>query len=109
MDKPRILVTRAVFPEVLDRLEEYFEVESNQDDRIFSTDELVAKAAGKAGIFSTPSERISADVLAASPSLKAVCNMAEGYHHPDVAAATNAGDIVPHTPDPLTQTTAQFR
>ncbi|MDB5769792.1 MAG: hypothetical protein JWM42_166, partial [Burkholderia sp.] len=35
MTKPKILVTRAVFPEVIERLQRQFDVESNQEDRIF--------------------------------------------------------------------------
>ena len=34
--KPKILVARAIFPEALAKLEESFEVRSNQEDLIFS-------------------------------------------------------------------------
>ncbi|HYD61832.1 MAG TPA: D-glycerate dehydrogenase [Noviherbaspirillum sp.] len=108
MSRARILVTRAVFPDVIERLEQYFDVESNQDDRILSTDELAEKVQGKDGIFTTPSERITAEVLAANPSLKAVCNMAVGYNNIDVEAATRAGIVVTNTPDVLNETTADF-
>lgn len=108
MTKARILVTRAVFPEVIERLEQHFEVESNQDDRILSASELAEKVKGKDGIFTTPSERITADVLAANPSLKAVCNMAVGFNNIDVDAATKAGVVVTNTPDVLNETTADF-
>ena len=101
-------MTRAIFPDVIDALSQHFDVESNQDDRIFSSDELIAKAAGKDGIFTTPSERIGADVIAACPTLKAICNMAVGYNNIDVAAATQAGIIVTNTPDVLNETTADF-
>jgi len=101
-------VTRAVFPDVIERLAQHFEVESNQEDRIFSTDELAAKVRGKDGVFTTPSERITAEVLAANPSLKAVCNMAVGYNNIDVDAATRAGIVVTNTPDVLNETTADF-
>jgi len=108
MTKPKILVARAVFPEVLDRLQQYFDVESNQEDRIFSTDELVAKLRGKDGAFTTGSERMSAEVIAASPTLKAICNMAVGFNNIDVDAATRAGIMVTNTPDVLNETTADF-
>ena len=32
MTKPSVLVTRAVFPEVIDRLAQYFDVDDNQPD-----------------------------------------------------------------------------
>ncbi|WP_420475825.1 2-hydroxyacid dehydrogenase [Noviherbaspirillum sp. ST9] len=108
MTKARILVTRAVFPDVIERLEQYFEVESNQDDRILPASELAEKVKGKGGIFTTPSERITADMLAANPSLKAVCNMAVGFNNIDVDAATKAGIMVTNTPDVLNETTADF-
>ena len=38
--KPKVLVTREVFTEVLDYLAQHCEVASNQDDRPFSADEL---------------------------------------------------------------------
>lgn len=108
MAKPSILVTRSVFPEVIARLEEFFEVESNQEDRIFSEDELAAKMRGKDGVFSTPSERISAGSIEGSPKLKAICNMAVGFNNIDVDAATRAGVVVTNTPDVLNETTADF-
>lgn len=108
MTKARILVTRAVFPDVIERLEQFFEVESNQDDRILTPTELAEKVKGKDGIFTTPSERVTAEVLAASPSLRAVCNMAVGYNNIDIDAATRAGILVTNTPDVLNETTADF-
>lgn len=108
MTKAKVLVTRAVFPDVIERLEQYFEVESNQEDRIFTTLELAERIRGKDGVFTTPSERITADVLSANLTLKAVCNMAVGYNNIDVAAATQSGVIVTNTPEVLNETTADF-
>ena len=101
-------MTRAVFPDVIERLEQYFDVESNQDDHIFSVDELTQKLQGKDGVFTTPSERISAQVIAACPGLKAICNMAVGYNNIDLDAATRAGIMVTNTPEVLNETTADF-
>ena len=44
--KPKILVTREVFDETIDFLKGRFEVESNQADRLYSRDELIAKLQG---------------------------------------------------------------
>jgi gluconate 2-dehydrogenase len=106
--KPRILVTRAIFPEVLERLAHYFDVEANQGDHIFPVDELAQKIRDKDGLFTTASERLSADAIAAGPELKAICNMAVGYNNIDLEAATGAGIMVTNTPDVLNQTTADF-
>lgn len=106
--KPKILVTRAIFPDVIERLAQHGEVEANQDDRIFSAAELIEKLRDKDAVFSTLSERIDAALLATSPRLKAVCNMAVGYNNIDLAAASAAGVLVTNTPEVLNQTTADF-
>lgn len=108
MTRPAILVSRAVFPDVLARLEQHFDVESNQDDHIFTPAELAQKLQGKVGIFATPSERIDAGVIAANPQLRAICNMAVGYNNIDLDAATRAGVMATNTPDVLNETTADF-
>ena len=38
--KPKILVARAIFPEALAKLEESYEVHSNQSDKILTSEEL---------------------------------------------------------------------
>jgi glyoxylate reductase len=86
----------------------HFDVESNQEDIIFSAEALKEKLRGKDGVFSTPSERIGADIIDANPGLKAVCNMAVGYNNIDLEAATRAGIMVTNTPDVLNETTADF-
>jgi gluconate 2-dehydrogenase len=108
MTKPKILVTRAVFPEVIEKLERQFDVESNQEDRIFTDAELASKIRDKDAVFTTSSERLSAEQIAAAPKLKAICNMAVGYNNIDVDAATRAGIMVTNTPDVLNETTADF-
>jgi gluconate 2-dehydrogenase len=106
--RPRILVTRAVFSDVLERLAQYFDVESNQDDRIFTEEELAERMRDKDGVYTTPSERVSAATIAACPRLKAICNMAVGYNNLDIPAATAAGIMATNTPDVLNETTADF-
>ncbi|MGV8825024.1 2-hydroxyacid dehydrogenase [Methylibium petroleiphilum] len=106
MDK--VLVARAAFPDIVDRLRAHFEVEDNPSDTVLDNAQLIARLQGKAGAFTTGSERIDAEVLAACPQLRAVCNMAVGYNNIDVAACTARGVIVTNTPDVLTETTADF-
>lgn len=106
--RPAVLVARAVFPEVVERLAQHFEVESNPEDRIWGKAELAERLRGKAGAFITGSERIDAEVLDANPQLRAVCNMAVGYNNIDVDACTARGVLATNTPDVLTETTADF-
>ncbi len=108
MTKPRILVARAIFPEIIAKLAEHFEVESNPSDEIWTKAQLAAKLADKVGVFTTGSERIDAEVLAAAPHLKICANMAVGYNNFDVDAMTAAGVLGTNAPDVLTETTADF-
>ena len=106
--KPSVLVSRAVFPDIVDRLREHFTVEDNPADQVFSKAELIQRLAGKQGVFATGSERFDAEVLDANPQLKAVCNMAVGYNNIDVDACSARGVLCTNTPDVLTETTADF-
>lgn len=106
--KPAVLVARAVFPEILDKLKIHFDVTSNQTDVIWSSAELIEQLHGKRGIFSTGSERIDAALLASCPDLKICANMAVGFNNFDLTAMTTAGVLGTNTPDVLTETTADF-
>jgi gluconate 2-dehydrogenase len=108
MPKPRILVARAVFPELIARLSEHFDVEHNQADEPWSRQQLARKLADKAGAFTTGGERIDADVLAAAPNLKICANMAVGFNNFDLPAMTARRVLGTNTPDVLTETTADF-
>ena len=108
MTRAKVLICRAVFPEVVQRLSQHFEVEENPADTIYTAQQLTAKLQGKAGAFTTGSERIDAALLAANPQLRVVANMAVGYNNFDIPACTAAGVLATNTPDVLTETTADF-
>ena len=108
MSKPKILVARAVFPEVIARLQQHFEVESNQADETWSKAQLTERLKGKNGAFTTGGDKIDAEVLAACPDLKICANMAVGYNNFDIDAMTAAGVLATNAPDVLTETTADF-
>ncbi len=106
--RPRVLVTRAVFPEVIARLSEHFDVDSNQADVSWSPAELVQHLQGMAGAFTTGSVAINAALLAQCPDLKICANMAVGYNNFDLDAMSGAGVLGSNAPDVLTETTADF-
>ncbi|WP_423197763.1 MULTISPECIES: 2-hydroxyacid dehydrogenase [unclassified Cupriavidus] len=106
--KPSILVTRAIFPDVIDRLAQYFDVDSNQEDAVLDAAALRQRLAGKAGVLANAADRIDGALVGALPQLRAVCNMAVGYNNLDVPALTAAGVVATNTPDVLTETTADF-
>jgi glyoxylate/hydroxypyruvate/2-ketogluconate reductase len=104
--KPKILVSRAVFPEVIEHLAAHFEVDYNDRDAPLPPAELAARLADKVGAVTLLSDRIDAATLAAAPGLKAVCNVAVGYNNFDLAAITAAGVMATNTPGVLNDTTA---
>jgi gluconate 2-dehydrogenase len=102
----KILVARPIFPEVIDRLKQYFDVDWNNGETL-SADALKARLADKDGAL-TMGEPIDAAVLAAAPRLRVVSNMAVGYNNFDMTAFNAAHVLGTNTPDVLNETTADF-
>jgi len=103
-----ILICRRVFPDIVARLREHFEVEANDADDVWSRDKLIRRLQGKDGVFVTGTQAVDAALLDACPQLRAVCSLAVGYNNIDVAACTARGVAVTNAPGVLTETTADF-
>ncbi len=108
MSKPHILMARAVFPEVIEKLSQVAQVQVNEDDTVWSQSELIARLKGKQGVFTTGGDRIDEAVLKACPELRICANMAVGYNNFDIPAMTAAGVVATNAPDVLTETTADL-
>ncbi|MBI5274968.1 MAG: D-glycerate dehydrogenase [Burkholderiales bacterium] len=108
MAKPAVLLARAVFPEILQLLQEHFDLRHNQADEAWTPQQLAARLQGCTGAFTTGSERIDAALLDACPQLKVCANMAVGFNNFDLKAMTAHGVLGTNTPDVLTETTADF-
>ena len=108
MSRPKILLARAIFPEIVERLAQHFEVQTNVDDVLWTPAELAAQLQGKDGVFTTGTERIDAALLAQTPQLKICANMAVGYNNFDLPAMTAARVLATNAPGVLTETTADF-
>lgn len=104
--KPAILVSRLVFPEVVERLAAHFTLDYHAADSALPPAELAARLAGKQGALVMLSDRIDGAALAAAPELRAVCNVAVGYNNLDLAALSAAGVMATNTPGVLDDTTA---
>jgi gluconate 2-dehydrogenase len=107
-NKPKILVSRAIFPDQLAQLEKSFEVRSNQADQVLTPENLQKELSNVVGALVTGSERIDASALLNAKDLKIVANIAVGYNNFDVPAMSAAGVMATNTPDVLTDTTADF-
>ena len=108
MTKPKILVTRAIFADIVTQLEQHFDVEHNQADDAWTRQQIADKLRDKVGAFTTGGDPIDAQVLAAAPQLKICANMAVGYNNFDLPAMTARKVLATNTPDVLTETTADF-
>jgi lactate dehydrogenase-like 2-hydroxyacid dehydrogenase len=106
--KPRLLVTRRIFPEVLERLEAYFDVSANQADDEWSGEDIRARVADRDALFVVSSDRVDAALLEAAPKLKIVSTGSVGHNHIDLAACTARGIVVGNTPEVLTEATADM-
>ena len=110
MDKKLVvLVTRKLPQAVEDRLCRDYQPRFNQDDRQYSTDELISLAHGADAIIPCHTEKFPADVIARLPgSVKAIINFSVGVDHVDLAAAKARNIIVTNTPDVLADATAEI-
>lgn len=108
MSKPKVLVARKTFDDIVDRLRPHFDIETNDTDLPWPQDELIRRLQGKVGCYISGSDRIDARLLDACPDLKLISTMAVGYNNIDVAACTARGVLVTNAPDVLTETTADF-
>ena len=106
--KPKILITRQVFPEIVAQLSQQFDIDHNQSDDIFAADALRVRALGCAGVVACLTEKIDAVFFDTCPTVKVVSNIAVGYNNIDVAEATKRGVMVTNTPGVLDDTTADL-
>jgi glyoxylate/hydroxypyruvate/2-ketogluconate reductase len=106
--RTKVLVARQIFPEIVERLRQHFDVSVNEAPLDWTREELIARLQGHQGVFVAATEPIDATLVAACPELKAVCSMAVGYNNIDVAACAARGVTVTNAPDVLTETTADF-
>lgn len=105
--KQKILITRALFPDIVQRLREYFDVEVNEGPR-YTTAQLREALHDKNGVLLAGGEKVDADVVEGLSDLRAVCVSAAGYNNVDVAALTRAGIIATNAPGPADETVADF-
>ena len=108
MSKPQIVVTRHVYPEVLDHLAPHFNITDNQADKSYSLDEWIALLSQQDGALTMGIEPVNEQVLSACPKLRICANLSVGYNNFDVPAMTRYKVVATNAPDVLTETTADF-
>jgi lactate dehydrogenase-like 2-hydroxyacid dehydrogenase len=104
----RCYVTRDLPGGALDRLRASHEVEVWPEPTPPPADTLLAAARGADALLTTLADRVDDALFDAAPSVRAVANYAVGTDNVDLDAATARGIPVGHTPDVLTETTADL-
>ena len=108
MNKPKVFVTKPLFPSACASLEEHVDAEYwTGQDRI-SRAELLERVAEKDALLCLPTDKIDGELLDAAPKLRLVATVSVGYDHVDLEACTKRGVIVTNTPGVLTDTTADL-
>ena len=102
------LVTRQLPGPALGRLEALHETHVWHGRVPPTPAELAREAQPAEGLLTLLTDRIDAGLIEGLPRLKAISNYAVGYDNVDVEAATRRGIPVGHTPDVLTDATADL-
>lgn len=109
MTRPRLLITRRIYPEALEALAGHFDITDNQANDTPTTKEGLIAAIGQADyLFCTVADKVDGDVIAAAPSLRMIATGAVGFNNIDAQVCKARGIALSNTPDVLTETTADF-
>ena len=102
----RVVVSRRIYPELLQSLQRQFDVVDNQADDNWGAAELADALGDADAALITAGDRIDDALLARCTRLKVVANIAVGFNNIDVAACTRHGVLATNTPDVLNEATA---
>lgn len=109
LEKKRILVTRALPPEVLARAVRDYDADINDDGHIMDEAELLRRADGAEAVLCCLSEKFTTGVFDRLPdSVKIVSTFSVGTDHIDLEAARAKGVSIGNTPDAVTISTAEI-
>ncbi|MCX8196550.1 MAG: glyoxylate reductase [Acidilobaceae archaeon] len=103
---PKLFVTRELFPDVLERLAKYYELEVWDRYKEPPYEVLLRKSREADAFLSLLTDRIDCNLLSGS-RLRIVAQYAVGFDNVDVKCATEHGIYVTNTPGVLTEATAE--
>ena len=106
MKLPRVVITREPPGSVADTLGSGADVWMWPENRAMPRRELLAAVHDTVGLYCMLTDGIDSELLDRAPSLTAISQMAVGVDNVDIDACTARGIPVGHTPDVLTETTA---
>lgn len=104
--KPSVLLYQSVKEETLSRLKQHCQVDYFPEKITADNQAQFYAALAKAQAIVGSGMKIDADFLAKAPELKVAGTISVGYDNYDVKTMTDRGILLTHTPDILTDTTA---
>lgn len=105
----RIAIPQRIPAETISRLREAgHAVDAHDRLEPLPPDDLKAAVAEAEAVICLLTDRMTADIMDAAPSLRIIANVAVGYDNVDVAAARERAIVVTNTPDVLTEATADL-
>ena len=108
MYRPRVYVTRQIFPDALDLIEKHAEMELWPDDEPPTADQLKEALSEVDGAIINVMDRIDAPLLDAAPKLRVLSQVAVGLDNVDIPEANKRNILVGYTPGVLAKSTADL-
>ncbi len=106
--KPKLYLTRLLPQAAMDKLESFFEVFANTEDRVLTHAEIEKNIKGKDALLCLLTDMIDKSIMDACKNLKVISNYAVGFNNIDIEEATRRAIPVCNTPGILTETTADL-
>ena len=105
----KILITRKLIKSSEDYASKIFDVKLNENDKVYTSEEIIFNSKDCDGILSSITEKIDDDVISKlSNNVKIISNFDVGFGKIDIEAAKKKKIIVTNTPDVLTNATAEI-
>lgn len=107
-EKPVVVITHRVHPEVTTLLSQHAAVVGNETDESWSSDVVRARCREADALIAFMPDRVDDAFLVACPRLRVVACALKGFDNFDVAACTQRGVWITAVPDLLTAPTAEL-
>jgi len=106
--KPKLFITRELFKDVIEKLEQYYDVEVWDRYEPPPYDVLLKKFKDIDAAVTLLTDRIDANLLKQAKKLRIISQYAVGFDNIDIETATKLGIYVTNTPGVLTEATAEL-
>lgn len=106
--KPIIYCTRSIDERFTTLFRPTYEIVMATIDQVDPMEDVVTYGERVEALWTTIDDQVDASVLDALPNVRVIANMGVGFNNIDVKEAQRRGIIVCHTPDVLTESTADL-